>query len=537
MARKLLMNIEAKNALEIGVNKVANTVNITLGPKGRNVLIDRSNNKLSPLIINDGISIAREIELEDPFENMGARLIIEAATKTNEMIGDGTTTAIVLTQAIVQEGLKNMVAGANPILIRNGMKKASSAVIAALNSMAWKITTSEQIKRVATISSKNEEIGEMIAKAMESLIREDGFITIEDSNTMETELEIIQGMRLKTGYISKAMCTDRVGKKVEFMQPYILIADKEISDITELLPLLEKIVNEKAQLLIIARDVIGDALNTIVLNKAKGIIQVAAIKATGYGRMQQDLLQDLAVFTGGIVVDELAGMHLKDVKLGMLGRAKSVQVQKENTIILGGYGDNEKILDRTAFIREKSEESDSVFDKERYRERISKLSGGIAVIKVGASSELEANEKKLRIEDAIASTKAAIKGGVVPGGGSAYIYSQVAIDEMIQNSELDYDELTGAKIIKRALERLLWQIASNAGLPAAVIVAKQKTMVFPVGFDAEKEEFVDMEKQGILDPVNVEIKALECAVSVASTLLTSEAVNIIVKGTESMPTR
>ena len=536
MARKLLMNIEAKNALESGVNKVANTVNITLGPKGRNVLIDRTNNKLSPLIINDGISIAREIELEDPFENMGARLIIEAATKTNEMIGDGTTTSIVLTQAIVHEGLKNIVAGANPIPLRNGMKKASAAVIEALSSMAWKVSTRDQIKRVATISSKNEETGELIAKAMDSINREDGFITIEDSNTMEVELEVIQGMRLITGYISKAMCTDKVGKKVDFINPYILIADKVISDVTELLPLLEKIVNAKAQLLIIAQDVTGDALNTIVINKAKGIIQVAAIKANGYGQMKQDLLQDLAVFTGGVVVDELLGMHLKDVDLSMLGRAKSLQVQKENTIIFEGHGDKDKIIERIASIRKLGEESDSGFNKEKYRERISKLSGGIAVIKVGAASELEANEKKLRIEDAISSTKAAIKGGVVPGGGSAYIYSQFAIDEMIQNNELDYDELTGAKIIRKALERPLWQITTNAGLPAEVIIAKQKDMIYPVGFDAEKEEFVDMVKQGILDPVNVEIKALECAVSVASALLTSEAINIIVKGTESMPT-
>lgn len=536
MARRLLLNMEAKNALEIGVNKVANAVIITLGPKGRNVVIDRSKNKLAPLIINDGISIAREIELENPFENMGASLLIEAAAKTNELIGDGTTTSIVLAQEIVKEGLKNIVAGANPILLRNGMKKACSATVSALNSMAWNVITREQIKSVATISSKSEEIGGLISEAMYSITKEDGFITIEDSKTMETEVEIIQGMRLKTGYISSAMCNNKLRKSVEFMQPYILIADKVISDIKELLPLLEKIVNERAQLLIIAQDVTGDALNTIVLNKAKGIIQVAAVKAPGYGQMQRDLMEDLAVFTGGMVIDEIRGMYLNKLELKMLGRAKSVQVQKENTIILDGYGDVQEIRKRIAFIKQKKEETDSEFNKERYRERISKLSGGIAVISVGAASELEANEKKLRIEDAIASTKAAIKGGVVPGGGSSYIYAQSALDELINNNELNYDELTGVKIIRKALERPLWQITTNAVLLAEEKVAMQKTMTYPIGFDAEREEFVDMEEAGIIDSVYVETKALECAVSVASTLLTSEAVNIIVKGTESMPT-
>lgn len=534
MARKLMMDTEAKRALENGVNIVADIVKVTLGPKGRNVLIDRLQNKLKPMIINDGASIAREIELVDQFENMGASLIIEAASKTNEMIGDGTTTSIVMTQAIVNEGMKNIASGANPILIRNGMKKAEAAVIEALKSMAWDVRSREQIKRVAVVSSKSEEIGEMIASAMESIVMEDGFITIEDSDTMDTRVEIIHGMRLKTGYISRAMCNDSSGKNVDFSQPYILIADTEISDAGILLPLLEKIVNKKAQLLIIARDVTGDALNTIVLNKAKGIIAVAAVKAAGFGQMQRDLMEDLAVFTGAIVVDETAGLNIKDVDLNMLGRAVSVQIQKENTIIKGGQAVSNKVLERIKFIREKSEESDSEFDKERYRERISKLSGAIAVIKVGANSETEADEKRLRIEDAIASTKAAIKGGVVPGGGAAYIYAINTVCEMIVNQGLDGDELVGARIIEKALERPLWQIASNGGYVGEVVVEKQKTMEYPVGFDAEKEEFTDMKKRGIVDPAYVEKKALECAISIASTLLTSEAVNIIVKGTESI---
>lgn len=572
MARVLKMGLEAKSALENGVNKVADTVKITLGPKGRNVLIDRTKNNLAPMIINDGVSVAREIQLEDEFENMGAQLIIEAATKTNELVGDGTTTTIVLSQAIILEGLKNLVAGANPIMLRNGLKLASEKVIEAITSFAKEVVTTEEIQRVASISSKSAEMGVLLAQAFE-LVKKEGFITIEDSKTMDTNLEYIEGMRLKSGYLSKVMCTDKEHKKAEYANPYLLIADKEISDIQDLLPLMELIVKEKAPLLIVARDVAGEALNTLVLNKAKGIIQVAAIKAPGFGQMQKDLMEDLAIYTGGTVIDELKGLDIKSASLQMLGRAKSVQIQKEDTIVLNGKGDFKLIKDRIQFISRMSEETDSQFDKERFRERISKLSGGIAVIRVGAMSELESNENKLRIEDAIASTKAAIRGGVVPGGGAAYMYAQAAIDDLLfnqevnqemnreanlklnqkmtqemtqeitqdvnkeMNGEMNQDEITGCRILRKALERPLWQIASNAGLQPDTIVEEQKMQQFPKGYDVENEAFVDMLEHGILDPLETEIKALECAVSIASTLLTSEAVNVIVSGSEVMPTQ
>ena len=520
MAKKIKYGVEARKALESGVNQLADTVRVTLGPKGRNVVLDKSFG--APLITNDGVTIAKEIELEDPFENMGAQLIKEVASKTNDVAGDGTTTATVLAQAMVNEGMKNLAAGANPIILRKGMKKATDAAVEAIKEMSEPVGGKAQIARVAAISASDDEVGEMVADAMEK-VSKDGVITIEESKTMKTELDLVEGMQFDRGYISAYMCTDMDKMEANLEDPYILITDKKLSNIQEILPLLEQIVKTGARLLIIAEDVEGEALTTLIVNKLRGTFNVVAVKAPGYGDRRKEMLQDIAILTGGTVISEEVGLDLKDATMDQLGRAKSVKVQKENTIIVDGLGDKDQIAARVALIRKQIGETTSDFDREKLQERLAKLAGGVAVIRVGAATETEMKEAKLRMEDALNATRAAVEEGIIAGGGSAYIHAAQKISGIIDTLE-DGDEKTGARLILKALEAPLYHIASNAGLEGSVIVNKVKESPVGTGFDAYKEEYVDMVKAGILDPAKVTRSALQNATSVASTLLTTESV-------------
>ena len=524
MAKEIKFGADARAALESGVNQLADTVRVTLGPKGRNVVLDKPFG--APLITNDGVTIAKEIELEDAFENMGAQLIREVASKTNDVAGDGTTTATVLAQAMVNEGMKNLAAGANPIVLRKGMKKATDKTVELIKEMSQKVGGKEQIARVAAVSSGDDEVGQLVADAMEK-VSKDGVITVEESKTMKTELDLVEGMQFDRGYISAYMATDMDKMEAVLDNPYILITDKKISNIQEVLPLLGKIVQTGAKLLIIAEDVEGEALTTLVLNKLRGTFSVVAVKAPGYGDRRKEMLRDIAILTGGQVISEEVGLDLKEATLEMLGRAKSVKVQKENTIIADGAGDKEEINARIAQIKKQIEETTSSFDKEKLQERLAKLAGGVAVIRVGAATETEMKEAKLRMEDALAATKAAVEEGIIAGGGSAYVHASAQLQELVDS--LDGDEKTGARIILKALEAPLFHIANNAGLEGAVIVNKVKELEVGKGFDAYKEEYVDMVQAGILDPAKVTRSALQNATSVASTLLTTESVVGIIK--------
>ncbi len=524
MAKEIKFGAEARSALEAGVNKLANTVRVTLGPKGRNVVLDKSYG--APLITNDGVTIAKEIELEDGFENMGAQLIREVASKTNDVAGDGTTTATVLAQAMVNEGMKNLAAGANPIVLRKGMKKACDAAVAEIAAMSKKVSGKEQIAKVAAISAGDEEVGNLVADAMEK-VSEDGVITIEESKTMRTELDLVEGMQFDRGYISAYMATDMEKMEAVLDNPYILITDKKISNIQEILPLLEQIVQSGSKLLIIAEDVEGEALTTLILNKLRGTFSVVAVKAPGYGDRRKAMLEDIAILTGGQVITSDLGLELKDTTMAQLGRAKSVKVQKENTIIVDGFGDKDAIKGRIAQLRAQIEETTSNFDKEKLQERLAKLAGGVAVIRVGAATETEMKEAKLRMEDALAATRAAVEEGIVQGGGSAYIYVSKKVAEMAAG--LEGDEKTGARIVLKALEAPLFHIAANAGLEGSVIINKVKESEIGVGFDAYKEEYVNMIDTGILDPAKVTRSALQNATSVAATLLTTESVVSTIK--------
>ncbi len=519
MAKEIKFGADARTSLENGVNKLADTVRVTLGPKGRNVVLDKQFG--SPLITNDGVTIAKEIELEDAFENMGAQLIKEVASKTNDVAGDGTTTATVLAQAMVNEGMKNLAAGANPIVLRKGMKKATDAAVEAIKNMSKKVTGKEQIARVAAVSSGDETVGELVANAMEK-VSQDGVITIEESKTMQTELDLVEGMQFDRGYISAYMATDMEKMEAVLDDPLILITDKKISNIQEVLPLLEQVVQSGKKLLIIAEDVEGEALTTLIVNKLRGTFQVVAVKAPGYGDRRKAMLEDIAILTGGRVISEEIGLDLKEATLDMLGRAKSVKVQKENTIIVDGLGEKDAIQARITQIKAMIEETKSEFDKEKLQERLAKLSGGVAVIRVGAATETEMKEAKLRMEDALAATKAAVEEGIIAGGGSAYIHAAKEVEKLAE--ELDGDERTGVKIILKALEAPLYHIAANAGLEGAVIINKVRESEVGTGFDAYKEEYVDMVKAGILDPAKVTRSALQNATSVAATLLTTESV-------------
>ena len=519
MAKEIKYGVDARKALESGVNQLADTVRVTLGPKGRNVVLDKSFG--APLITNDGVTIAKEIELADPFENMGAQLVKEVATKTNDVAGDGTTTATVLAQAMINEGMKNLAAGANPIVLRKGMKKATEAAVECIKEMSKPIEGKEQIARVAAISASDDEVGEMVADAMEK-VSKDGVITIEESKTMRTELDLVEGMQFDRGYVSAYMATDMDKMEAVLDDPYILITDKKISNIQEILPLLEQIVKTGAKLLIIAEDVEGEALTTLIVNKLRGTFSVVAVKAPGYGDRRKEMLKDIAILTGGQVISDELGLDLKDTTMDQLGRAKSVKVQKENTIIVDGCGDKADIAARVAQIRAQIEETTSDFDREKLQERLAKLAGGVAVIRVGAATETEMKEAKLRMEDALAATKAAVEEGIIAGGGSAYVHTAEKIKDLLK--DMEGDENTGAKIILKALEAPLYHIAANAGLEGSVIINKVKESPVGVGFDAYKEEYVDMIKAGILDPAKVTRSALQNATSVASTLLTTESV-------------
>ena len=519
MAKEIKYGIEARKALEEGVNKLANTVRVTIGPKGRNVVLDKSYG--APLITNDGVTIAKDIELEDAFENMGAQLVKEVAAKTNDVAGDGTTTATVLAQAMINEGMKNLAAGANPIVLRKGMKKATDCAVDAIAHMSEKVTGKDQIAKVAAISAGDEEVGQMVADAMEK-VSNDGVITIEESKTMKTELDLVEGMQFDRGYISAYMATDMDKMEAVLDNPYILITDKKISNIQEILPVLEQIVQSGSKLLIIAEDVEGEALTTLIVNKLRGTFQVVAVKAPGYGDRRKEMLQDIAILTGGQVISEELGLELKDTTMDMLGRAKSVKVQKENTVIVDGEGAKEDIDARVAQIKAQLEETTSEFDKEKLQERLAKLAGGVAVIRVGAATETEMKEAKLRMEDALNATRAAVEEGVVSGGGSAYIHASKKVAELVKT--LSGDEKIGAQIILKALEAPLFHIAYNAGLEGAVIINKVRESEVGTGFDAYKEEYVNMIDAGILDPAKVTRSALQNATSVASTLLTTESV-------------
>ena len=531
MAKEIKYGAEARAALEAGVNKLADTVRVTLGPKGRNVVLDKSFG--APLITNDGVSIAKEIELEDGFENMGAQIIKEVASKTNDVAGDGTTTATVLAQAMVHEGMKNLAAGANPIILRKGMKKATDVAVEAIKNMSQAINGKEQIANVAAISASDEQVGQLVADAMEK-VSKDGVITVEESKTMHTELDLVEGMQFDRGYISAYMSTDMEKMEATLDDPYILITDKKISNIQEILPLLEQVVQAGAKLLIIAEDVEGEALTTLIVNKLRGTFQVVAVKAPGYGDRRKEMLQDIAILTGGQVISDELGLDLKEAKMEQLGRAKSVKVAKENTVIVDGLGDKDAIAKRVAQIRAQIEETKSEFDKEKLQERLAKLAGGVAVIRVGAATETEMKEAKLRMEDALAATKAAVEEGIIAGGGSAYVHAAEKVAALVNGME--GDEKTGGKIILKALEAPLFHIVSNAGLEGAVIVNKVKELPVGQGFDAYNEEFVDMIKAGILDPAKVTRSALQNATSVASTLLTTESVVANIKEeTPAMP--
>ena len=531
MAKQIKYGVEARKALEAGVNQLADTVRVTLGPKGRNVVLDKSFG--APLITNDGVTIAKEIELEDPFENMGAQLVKEVATKTNDVAGDGTTTATVLAQAMINEGMKNLAAGANPIVLRKGMKKATEAAVEAIAKMSQPISGRESIARVASISAADDEVGEMVADAMEK-VSKDGVITIEESKTMKTELDLVEGMQFDRGYVSAYMCTDMDKMEANLDDPYILITDKKISNIQEILPVLEQIVQSGSKLLIVAEDIEGEALTTLIVNKLRGTFTVVGVKAPGYGDRRKEMLKDLAILTGGTVISEELGLELKDTTMEQLGRAKSVKVQKENTIIVDGCGNKDEIAARVAQIRAQIAETTSEFDKEKLQERLAKLAGGVAVVRVGAATETEMKEAKLRMEDALSAARAAVEEGIIAGGGSAYVHVTQEIKPIVD--ALEGDEKTGGKIILKALEAPLFHISANAGLEGSVIINKVKESPVGYGFDAYKEEYVDMIKAGILDPAKVTRSALQNATSVASTLLTTESVVANIKEeTPAMP--
>ncbi len=524
MAKEIKYGVEAREALVKGVNALADTVRVTIGPKGRNVVLDKAYG--APLITNDGVTIAKEIELEDGFENMGAQLVKEVATKTNDVAGDGTTTATVLAQAMINEGIKNIAAGSNPIILRKGMKKACDTAVEAIAAMSEPISGKKQISRVAAISASSDEVGEMVADAMEK-VTNNGVITIEESKTMKTELDLVEGMQFDRGYISAYMATDMEKMEATLEDPYILITDKKISSIQEILPLLEEVVKSGAKLLIIAEDVEGEALTTLIVNKLRGTFNVVAVKAPGYGDRRKDMLQDIAILTGGTVISDQLGLELKDARMAQLGRAKSVKVTKENTVIVDGLGDKAEIDARAAQIKAQLAETTSEFDKEKLQERLAKISGGVAVIRVGAATETEMKEAKLRMEDALNATRAAVEEGIVAGGGTAYIAASKEVAKLV--NKLEGDEKTGAQIVMKALEAPLFYIAENAGLEGAVIVNKVKEAKKGTGFDAYNEEYVDMVKSGILDPAKVTRTALQNATSVASTLLTTESVVATIK--------
>ncbi|MBQ9928006.1 MAG: chaperonin GroEL [Lachnospiraceae bacterium] len=531
MAKELKYGAEARAALEAGVNQLANTVRVTLGPKGRNVVLDKSFG--APLITNDGVTIAKEIELEDAFENMGAQLVKEVATKTNDVAGDGTTTATVLAQAMINAGMKNLAAGANPIILRKGMKKATDCAVESIAKMSSKVNGKEHIARVAAISAGDEEVGTLVADAMEK-VSGDGVITIEESKTMLTELDLVEGMQFDRGYISAYMATDMDKMEAVLDNPYILITDKKISSIQEILPILEQIVQSGAKLLIIAEDVEGEALTTLIVNKLRGTFNVVAVKAPGYGDRRKAMLEDIAILTGGQVISEELGLDLKEATMDQLGRAKSVKIQKENTVIVDGEGDKAAISARINQIKGQIEETTSDFDREKLQERLAKLAGGVAVIRVGAATETEMKEAKLRLEDALAATRAAVEEGIICGGGSAYIHASKEVCKLADT--LEGDEKTGAQIVLKALEAPLYHIAANAGLEGSVIINKVRESEIGVGFDALKEEYVDMVSAGILDPAKVTRSALQNATSVASTLLTTESVVANIKeDTPAMP--
>ena len=531
MAKEIKYGAEARKALEAGVNQLADTVRVTLGPKGRNVVLDKSFG--APLITNDGVTIAKEIELEDAFENMGAQLVKEVATKTNDVAGDGTTTATVLAQAMVNAGMKNLAAGANPIILRKGMKKATDCAVEAIKNMSSKVNGKEHIARVAAISAGDEEVGKLVADAMEK-VSGDGVITIEENKTMQTELDLVEGMQFDRGYISAYMATDMDKMEAVLDNPYILITDKKISNIQEILPLLEQIVQSGAKLLIIAEDVEGEALTTLIVNKLRGTFNVVAVKAPGYGDRRKAMLEDIAILTGGQVISSELGLELKDTTMDQLGRAKSVKVQKENTVIVDGEGEKDAIQARIAQIKAQIEETTSDFDREKLQERLAKLAGGVAVIRVGAATETEMKEAKLRMEDALAATRAAVEEGIISGGGSAYIHASKEVAKLAET--LEGDEKTGADIVLKALEAPLFHIAANAGLEGSVIINKVRESNAGMGFDALKEEYVDMVATGILDPAKVTRSALQNATSVASTLLTTESVVANIKEeTPAMP--
>ena len=531
MAKEIKYGAEARKALESGVNQLANTVRVTIGPKGRNVVLDKSFG--APLITNDGVTIAKEIELEDAFENMGAQLIREVAAKTNDVAGDGTTTATVLAQAMVQEGMKNLAAGANPIVLRKGMKKATEVAVEAIASMSSKVESKERIANVAAISAGDAEVGAMVADAMEK-VSNDGVITIEESKTMKTELDLVEGMQFDRGYISAYMATDMEKMEAVLENPYVLITDKKISNIQDLLPVLEQIVQSGARLLIVAEDIEGEALTTLIVNKLRGTFNVVAVKAPGYGDRRKAMLEDIAILTGGQVISEELGLDLKEVSLAQLGQAKSIKVQKENTIIVDGMGDKNRIAARVGQIKAQIEETTSEFDREKLQERLAKLAGGVAVIRVGAATETEMKEAKLRMEDALSAAKAAVEEGIVAGGGSAYIHASKEVAKLAE--QLEGDEKTGVKVVLKALEAPLFHIVANAGLEGAVIINKVREAEPGIGFDAYNEQYVDMVKAGILDPAKVTRSALQNATSVASTLLTTESVVANIKEeTPAMP--
>ncbi len=519
MAKEIKYGAEAREALESGVNQLADTVRVTLGPKGRNVVLDKSYG--APTITNDGVTIAKEIELKDPYENMGAQLIKEVASKTNDVAGDGTTTATVLAQAMVNEGIKNLAAGANPIILRRGMHKATDVAVDAIRSMSSQVTDKDQIANVASISAGDEEVGSMVADAMEE-VSNNGVITIEESKTMKTELDLVEGMQFDRGYISSYMCTDMDKMVAELDNPYILITDKKISTTQDILPLLEQIVQSGQKLLIIADDVDGEALTTLIVNKLRGTFNVVAVKAPGYGDRRKEMLEDIAVLTGGTVISEEVGLELKDATMEQLGRAKSVKVEKENTVIVDGCGAKEDIDARVNQIKMQLDETTSDFDKEKLQERLAKLAGGVAVIRVGAATETEMQEAKLRMEDALAATRAAVEEGIVAGGGSAYIHAAKEVEKAAE--EMEGDEKTGANVVLKALEAPIYRIAENAGVEGPVIINKVKESEVGIGYDALSEQYVDMVSSGILDPAKVTRSALQNATSVASTLLTTESV-------------
>ena len=531
MAKEIKYGAEARAALESGVNQLSDTVRVTLGPKGRNVVLDKSFG--APLITNDGVTIAKEIELADAFENMGAQLVKEVATKTNDVAGDGTTTATVLAQAMVNAGIKNLAAGANPIILRKGMKKATNCAVEAISKMSQKVNGKEHIARVAAISAGDEEVGQLVADAMEK-VSGDGVITIEESKTMQTELDLVEGMQFDRGYISAYMATDMDKMEATLENPCILITDKKISNIQEILPLLEQVVQSGAKLLIIAEDVEGEALTTLIVNKLRGTFNVVAVKAPGYGDRRKEMLQDIAILTGGTVISSDLGYELKDVTMDQLGHAKSVKVQKENTVIVDGEGEKDEIQARIAQIKKQIDETTSDFDREKLQERLAKLAGGVAVIRVGAATETEMKEAKLRMEDALAATRAAVEEGIICGGGSAYVHAAKEVAKMAEG--LEGDEKTGANIVLKALESPLYHIAANAGLEGSVIINKVRESEVGVGVDVLKEEYEDMVQAGILDPAKVPRSALQNATSVSSTLLTTESVVANIKEeTPAMP--